>query len=405
DPEWMFGLQRENGQLNSAVGGYFDIVVGNPPYVVIEKRVFKENYSFYKLQEGKIDLYRLFIELSVTSLLKNNGILSFITPNTFLTIPSCKKLRKYLLENSTFLLINDYDISVFNASVNSVVFVISMMKSINYNTSVGFIDKDGEKRFSMNLESSLKNEKFEIFINMNNSSKSIINKLLVNNIQLKDIDKLDFCLGEQPYHNTIHSQEQIKNRFLHSKFKVNDNFLKEFGGKNILKYHLKEKDDNWLDYSAELYTKPDIKYFSNKRILLREIIGKTLTATYVENTFLVNKSVYVIIFNGSDEENFLKYLLALLNSKIIGFYVSNFGDKARQTLFPRITMRTLKSIPIPHIDKLHQQPIITLVSQILDAKKENPHADTSKWENEIDQLVYQLYELTDEEIAIVEGKE
>ncbi|MGB3840987.1 MAG: hypothetical protein WBL11_00885, partial [Bacteroidales bacterium] len=63
----------------------------------------------------------------------------------------------------------------------------------------------------------------------------------------------------------------------------------------------------------------------------------------------------------------------------------------------------LSEIPIKIVPQMDQQPFIDLVDKILAAKKDNPQADTTAWENEIDQLVYKLYDLTDEEIAIIEG--
>lgn len=94
DPEWMFGVKDG-----------FDIVIGNPPYVLISLSLYKKLYrNYYNWQGGKIDLYRLFIECSVKYLTNNLGIIVLITPNTFLTIPSCKLLRKKLIELTHFYL-------------------------------------------------------------------------------------------------------------------------------------------------------------------------------------------------------------------------------------------------------------------------------------------------------------
>lgn len=118
DPEWMFGVKDG-----------FDIVIGNPPYVLIPLSLYKKLYSnYYNWQEGKIDLYRLFIECSVKYLMNNVGILVLITPNTFLTIPSCKMLRKRLIELTHFMFIDNYDLTVFDTvSVNNVVFGLTKL--------------------------------------------------------------------------------------------------------------------------------------------------------------------------------------------------------------------------------------------------------------------------------------
>ena len=113
DSEWMFGVK-----------GGFDIVIGNPPYVLINKEIFKKNYEwYYKHQEGKIDLYRLFIEKGL-SLCSTKGSLSYITPNTFLSIKNCAKLRRHMLDGNSIVFIDNYDESVFEASVNSIVFLL-----------------------------------------------------------------------------------------------------------------------------------------------------------------------------------------------------------------------------------------------------------------------------------------
>jgi len=72
--------------------------------------------------------------------------------------------------------------------------------------------------------------------------------------------------------------------------------------------------------------------------------------------------------------------------------------------FPKIKKQPLHSIPIKIVPLEKQAPIIALVDKILFAKQADPQADTSAWEREIDQIVYKLYGLTEEEIKIVEGR-
>ncbi len=76
-------------------------------------------------------------------------------------------------------------------------------------------------------------------------------------------------------------------------------------------------------------------------------------------------------------------------------------DTPTKGAFPKILVEDIKNFPLPKIDKSNQEKLTNLVNQILSLKKENPKADTSDLENEIDNLVYQLYELTPEEIDVV----
>jgi adenine-specific DNA-methyltransferase len=104
----------------------------------------------------------------------------------------------------------------------------------------------------------------------------------------------------------------------------------------------------------------------------------------------------------------MKYLTGLLNSKLIAFWLRHKGKMQGNNY--QIDKEPLLNIPLPSImppimpqnQRLVNQ-IISLVDQILSAKKQNPEADTSKLEKEIDKLVYKLYNLTEEEIKIIEG--
>ena len=206
DAEWMFGVKDG-----------FDIVIGNPPYVLINKQVYKLLYGrFYKYQEGKIDLYRLFIEKSL-SLCNSKGSLSFITPNTFLSIKNCTKLRRALLDGNSFAFIDNYDDSVFEASVNSIVFLLLkgfLSDSINVNLHTA----DRINSLNVGVRQIKESPLCEVSVNANDEAYRIKNQMIDNSTLLKDIEGIEMCLGVQPYHNSIHSEEQMRNKFLHSAY-------------------------------------------------------------------------------------------------------------------------------------------------------------------------------------------
>jgi len=105
----------------------------------------------------------------------------------------------------------------------------------------------------------------------------------------------------------------------------------------------------------------------------------------------------------SDPRYDLRYILALLNSKLINIYYQSISQE-KGRLFAEVKKVYLEQIPIKIIDNQIQEPIITLANKILAVKQADHKADISTLEAEIDQLVYALYNLTDEEIALVEGK-
>ena len=377
----------------------FDIVIGNPPYVLIEKSIFTKDYSRdYLYQEGKIDLYRLFIEKSV-GLTCDKGVISFITPNTFLSIKNCTKLRKFLLSENSFVFIDSYDESIFEASVNNVIY--QLLKGVHLdNININIHNSNGIKSYKLSVDNVLTDPTYQVMINADQEAFSIREHMTKHAILLDKIDGIEMCLGAQPYHNTIHTKEQMDQKFLHAGYKVNDNYVQDFGGKHFIKYIVNGNPKRWIDYSAEFYTKPDKRFFEGPRIVIREIPAKTLVCAYVETFALFNKSVFNIRL--SKESINIKYLIAVLNSLAIGYYISAFGDKSNQNLFPRISMKILKNLPIPQATPAQQQLIIDLVDSILAKKKQNPQADTSVEESAIDKLIYQLYGLSEDEIKQIE---
>lgn len=129
--------------------------------------------------------------------------------------------------------------------------------------------------------------------------------------------------------------------------------------------------------------------------MIRET-GSSLTAVYLENELYCNRSLYSIIVTLISP----KYILAILCSRLIQyFYQSEF--KTETEIFPKIRISQVKKIPIKRATKEEQAPFIDLVDIILTKKEKGE--DTTIEENKIDELVYQLYELTEEEIKIVEN--
>lgn len=386
DAEWMFGVK-----------GGFDIVIANPPYVLISKTDFKQIYEkAYYYQEGKIDLYRLFIEKGLY-LCTKKGIISYITPNTFLSIKNCAKLRRFMMEGNSFTFIDNYDESVFEASVNSIVF--QLIKNFDSNVFRANLHTiNGTESIDINIQEIKQSPFYEITINADDFAYQIKEKMIASSTLLKDISGIEMCLGAQPYHNTIHTEEEMRTKFLHSDSQLNSNYVLDYGGKHFSKYIIDKEPNRWIDYSAEFYTKPDRRFFEGTRIVVREIPADTLICAYVEKFALFNKSVFIIRCRNSAVN--IKYVLAILNSKAIGYYISSFGDKSKQILFPRVSMKMLKQLPIPknrNCDK-----IVGLVDNIIEFKRTKK--DTFLLEQEIDRLVYHLYGLTEDEIRIVEGQ-
>lgn len=149
----------------------------------------------------------------------------------------------------------------------------------------------------------------------------------------------------------------------------------------------------------ELHWPRNPELFSGKKILV-PYRANTNTFGYSSDDWYCRTDCY-IIKNKQNKVN-LKYLLAILNSRLFYLWFSKKGKRKGEML--ELLQKPLSEVPVKIILEDEQQSFITLVDRVLAAKRANPQANISAWEEEIDQLVYQLYELTEDEIKIVEGK-
>lgn len=324
--------------------GGFDIVIGNPPYVVVEANGMYGNYE----TESCYDLYAYFFERAV-KLLNSNGILSFITSSLYVKGLKYNSLRSFLQNNTSLIAFRIEGDDVFkNAGIPTATFIAKKTK--------------GLWRFE------------DLYMD-----KSLTEKIRKGTMPLSSVSSI--MRGFEIGRNMVDTTGQYK-------------FLT---GSDVSKYCYNKL--SYISQSVLTAFSKDIKYFSKERILLRET-GSFLTAVYVGNeTIYSNRSLYSILI--TDKTLSTKYVLALLNSSLLQWYYSNMF-KGDTELFPKIRIAQAKQLPIRKVSLELQQPIIKLIDKILASKQSCPSADTSDIEHKIDELVYQLYNLTNEEIAEVE---
>jgi len=171
-------------------------------------------------------------------------------------------------------------------------------------------------------------------------------------------------------------------------------------GEDVNKYALKWKEKEYIDYCKGLANPRQPKFFTGERLLVREITNPSVFCALPCNEYYHDPAI-IVILEGAEISS--KILCGILNSKLMSFYHFNSSPKATKGAFPKILVEDIKNFPLPKVSKTQQKPFITLVDQILSAKATNPKADTSELEKQIDEMVYKLYELTDDEIAIIEG--
>ncbi len=389
DPEWMFGVEK------------FDVVIGNPPYgaklTSEDKKLF---YNTYKHQDYQLDTYLLFTEKSF-QFLKQNGLNAFIIPNTWLINLKLEKFRKYIVEENTVLNIVHYHKNVFeNAVVDTQVVIFKNQKSkdnlveINeyveiYNPIISTINQEKWKK--------LNGEPINIFITEN--TQQIIDKMKIISIPLDNI--CDVVNGMKPYEIGKGTPEQTKNmvveRVYDAEYKVDASYSELLRGRDINKYVTLWDGKRWIKYGDNLGAP---RYSANfdlpEKIVIRQTSDR-LIATLDTQKFVCMNNLHII--NPKDTNYSLKYILAIINSRLMDFYYETLNPEKGEAL-AEVKKLNVEKLLIKEIEISNQQPFISLVDQILSNKKEN--IDTTDLETQIDTMVYKLYELTYAEVLVVE---
>ena len=402
--EWRFEFPEVLNYNGDFVG--FDVVIGNPPYIGgrewgLAKPEFNYYLNTYKGAEYQFDAYVLFWELA-TNLSK--GLICYITPNTWLNNQKNLLIRGMLLELK-ILKIADYSkVKVFeDATVLPVITLIQKIVNLETSTEILVPNIEDNSNFITKcvMNQSVWNQDDLKIINIDATENDLFlrKKIEKNSQLLEDLALIKF--GIKVYQTGKGKPKQTSdaaaNKIFESKSQINEKYLPYLKGKNISKYSY-EWDDDWLHYGEHLAEPRNISLFEGERLLVRRIVGKTLIATYISDNLVTGQLLQIV---KPHESNLSKVILGIINSTLIGYYFRKKYNRQDVT-FPEIRIYELSSLPmkIPK-DKL---VFIKLVDQILDAKKSDPNADTATLEKEIDQLVYQLYDLTEAEIKIVEGK-
>jgi hypothetical protein len=167
---------------------------------------------------------------------------------------------------------------------------------------------------------------------------------------------------------------------------------------NVFNYQLKV-DNVFL---TDLSDKQSLKQFyeAEPKILIRRIINRQdrLSVGYCEERLVFKKDINPFI--PINDNYSAKFLLAILASTLISKLYIIGSSIATKDDFRQTTLSELRNLPIPKISSIQQKPLITVVEKILSLKKQN--LDTTALEKEIDVLVYKLYELTYDEVKIID---
>ena len=370
DPEWMFGIE-----------GGFDVVIGNPPYVSAVEHSksnpeLREKYKhIYNLLKGAYDLYVAFL-LRGDDLINKNGNYSWIIPNKFLVADYAQEIRRHLTLRG---LHTSIDVSHYDIFENGVYPIIV------------FGNRNTKNKFTM-----LKINDLEDLNNRN---------FQVKDTELRERYKTFKDFGIEIYSGTTGfqahqiissiSEIQIKGAIPFIVSGCVDRYSIDF--RNV-RYMRRTYDSAYIQKNKYV-ADSKWKFWVNEKIVIAGMT-KVLEATYFQDPLALGVGIYGI----SNYGGFLpKFLLGLLNSKFMSYFLlETFPDKHLAGGYIAINKSTIEKLPLVALPVSDQKPIADLVSQILAAKLANSAVDSSALESKIDEMVFELFEVTDKEKKIVE---
>jgi hypothetical protein len=389
--EWRFEFPEVLDDEGAFLG--FDVVIGNPPYMYKKEQqlYFKSNYKVF---EGRADLYEIFIERAVT-LLKKDSLMSFILPNTILSNLYASKVRLFLMENTMYEICN-FGMDVFkNPTVHVCILFAGRDKSVDSKIK---IKKQIWDSHELNTKpdyliypkdlSVTRGTSFDISFSL--AERALFKKIITTKT-LSDICYIRQCI------KTGNNSELTK----YSPTALPEPWKKSLTGKNINRYQTHEKDlyVKYGDWLARNWNNTD--FYERTKIVIRETGNQVIATLDDENRYILS-SLYSVYFKEDNSEKYLKPLLGLLNSKATSFFIKKISYDLTAGAFTKVRTNQLGKLPIPESFIDNSEQLENLVTEILAQKQENPKADTSELESEIDAMVYKLYDLTTAEIELIE---
>ena len=401
--EWRFEFPEVLNDDGDFVG--FDVVIGNPPYGTIlddyQKLYILRKYLYTDYQ---LDIYGSFCELTET-LLKANSIFSFIIPNTWLLNLKMPNIRKLLFSLFMINKIRVYEEKIFGLAIVDALIVIgtkSSFNSIKNNFEVEIIKKNDHKIVNgFDQEILSKNYKQTVNIHQSIFATTIKQKL---NVLSKLGDLCSITQGTKPFQKgkgkPPQTQETLKEKPFVQEYKKNNSFRPLLRGSLINKYCILW-DNNYYISFGDWLAEPrySANYDAAKKIIVRQT-GNSLIAALDTNQFIARDNLYILVSNNIKYSEEL--ILGLLNSYLLNWYYQNIINNEVGEVLAQVKKGHLSLLPIPDVSLPFFIEIEKMVDKILTAKKSDPNADTSELEKQIDHLVYKLYQLTYNEVKIID---
>jgi len=439
--EWRFEFPEVLDDEGNFVG--FDVVIGNPPYIRQEELGESKPYfaTKYKTYAGTADIYVYFVELGL-SVLRNGGEFVYILPNKWMRAGYGDKMRIFLQEKNIQSIVDFGDLPVFEEATTypCIMHIQKGPGSSYFNSALVKTLK-----FESSLADHLNDITFEVDRSLLQPKGWTLNDTKIQKL-LQKIREVGVPLGDYVEERIFRGvltglneafviNEEIRSKLIEEDPRSEEIIKPFLGGRDIKRYKKPESEKYLIfarrgieiekypailkyleQFKERLMPKPKdfkggkwngrkpgnyqwyeiqdaVDYYEEfeKEKIIYPNICKQPEFTFDQNKRYTNQKCFII-------PEASRFLLSILNSKVI-FFLFHFTLPMLRGGFYEPSYKYLKYFPIVKGSKTQLELI---VSQILSLKKQDPAADTTALESEIDRLVYELYGLTEEEIRIVE---
>jgi type I restriction-modification system DNA methylase subunit len=416
--------------------GGFDCIIGNPPYVDIKTLPQVEvDYLFahYKTANNRINLFAAFLERSLALLRASQFAFSMIVPTAIIAQESYRALRGMILDRARIAQLVRLPNEAFGAragdvKVDTVIIVLTDKTSakkteiISYSGYVRIKEIDSK---TAPVHAFVVQDRWREYadcvwaFNTGRDDQAILRKCEKNTVPLEECAEV--CLGLTPYDKYKgHTPKQIEAKAFHADHKRDSTYKKLLAGNDVTRYGVKWNGDSWISYGSWLGAAREQRFFTSRRILVKQIIDWTSKRIWAaltdEELYNTQNAFNLLPRRGCDPE----YLLGILNSKLMTYYHRKRYLDEFKMRFQKILIRDCRRLPIREIDEEDKSEVklrkdlVGAVRQVMSLHGELERARTTQErtvigrhlasvDREIDRLVYRLYGLDGSEIEVVEN--
>lgn len=389
DPEWMFNVKEG-----------FDIVIGNPPYISaidLKKSLGNTNYkylkSLFQTSKGTVDMYVYFFEKGL-NLLCDGGTLSFITPNKYLSANYGKTLRAYLMTNAKITTVLDVSRdSVFDADTYPVVSIIRKSSDTKTYEFIAIDKYKIEHKFNSSQLSELPENNWGFILS---TKYKLTKKILLKSKSILDVCKINAtstASEADEFHNSLYNDEKIGLKLINTG--TIDPYCNFWGARTLT-----DKGEQYLypmlPNNAKILGINRYNLYNSPKIIIAKMSLRL-------EGFFDEKGEYASINTNclhSIKVSPLK-LMGWIHSKLFNYIYECYFEGLRMSgNYLPFTAPYLSCMCVPvNINFLE---IDNLVSSIFNAKRLAVDTDITALEQQIDLLIYHLYNLTYDEVLIVD---